>query len=139
MSLDRLIDAVRGRDVAGVRRILAERPELAGMALSYGDERQPIHFAVIARSPEIVRLLMRHGASARRGIHPHRDATSAWAMARDRGYDDVLAAMEEETQPQPAPAQRAEEEDPARDAVARGDADWLRARHGQGKLTNEVR
>ena len=31
-----------------------------------------------------------------RGIYPHRDATSAWAIAKDRGYDDVLVVIEAE-------------------------------------------
>jgi hypothetical protein len=60
------------------------------MAMSYGDEHRPIHFAVMNRSPEMVRVLMQHGASARAGIHPHRDTTTARiiaerALARDPG------------------------------------------------------
>jgi ankyrin repeat protein len=43
----------------------------------------------------MVRVLMEAGADARKGIWPHRDATSAMAMARDRGYDDVVSAIED--------------------------------------------
>jgi hypothetical protein len=46
----------------------------------------------------MVRLLMAAGADARKGIFPHRDATTAFALARDRGYADIVAAIEEEEQ-----------------------------------------
>ena len=36
-----------------------------------------------------MKLLMEAGADARKGIYPHRDATSAAAIARDREYNDV--------------------------------------------------
>jgi hypothetical protein len=35
-----------------------------------------LHVAVIERAPELVRVLMQHGANARVGIYPHCDATS---------------------------------------------------------------
>ena len=44
----------------------------------------------------MVRLLMEAGADARKGIFPHRDATSALAIARDRQYSDIVAVIEEE-------------------------------------------
>ena len=44
----------------------------------------------------MVRVLMEHGADARKGIYPHRDATSALTMATDRGYEDIVAIIEEE-------------------------------------------
>ena len=67
--------------------MLQARPELADMQMSYGDEHRPLHFAVMKRSPEMVRLLMQHGADARVGIHPHRDATTALTLAEERGYE----------------------------------------------------
>jgi ankyrin repeat protein len=42
-----------------------------------------------------VRVLMNAGADARKGIYPHRDATTAWQMAADRGFDDIVAIIEE--------------------------------------------
>ena len=51
------------------------------MAMSYGDEHRPIHFAVMKRSPEMVRLLMRHGANARAG---HRSASRCDHRVDDR-------------------------------------------------------
>jgi hypothetical protein len=44
----------------------------------------------------ILRLLMEAGADARKGIFPHRDATSALVIASDRQYSDVVAVIEEE-------------------------------------------
>jgi ankyrin repeat protein len=59
------------------------------------DNFQVLHHAVLNRSPEIVRLLMEHGANAREGVYPHRDATSALAIAVERGYDHIVAIMQE--------------------------------------------
>jgi ankyrin repeat protein len=143
VTVRRLADAIRAHDVAQVRSMLKARPELADMQMSYGDEHRPIHFAVYERSVELVRLLMQHGANARAGIHPHRDATTAWTLARERGYQEIVAVIEEEEQRRGAPADdeepRAEEDDPARRAVAAGDLEWVRARHAEGVLINPIR
>ena len=125
--------------------MLDTRPELANMAMSYGDEHRPIHFAVMHRSPEMVRLLMQYGASAREGIDPHRPATTVWMLAKDRGYDEIVALIEDEERRQMPPAgepQQPEEvrgDEEARTAVAQGNIGWLRARHAAGTLTNSIR
>ena len=145
VTVKRLADAIRDGDLAKVHAMLRTRPELADLTMSYGDEHRPIHFAVMSRSPEIVRLLMRHGANARHGIHPHRDATAAWTIAKERGYDDIVAIIEEEEQKrQPGEPDREPDvipfgDEAARAAVATGDLAWLRARHAAGSLTNQVR
>jgi ankyrin repeat protein len=46
----------------------------------------------------MVRVLMEHGADARRGIYPHRDATTALTIAKERGYDEIVAIIEAEEQ-----------------------------------------
>jgi ankyrin repeat protein len=104
VTMARLADAVRANDVAGVRGMLAARPELARMDRSEHDEHRALHYAVLARSPEMVRLLMRHGADPRKGIYPHREATSAFAMAADREYGDILAILREEDERRAAAA-----------------------------------
>jgi ankyrin repeat protein len=126
--------------------MLKARPELADMTVSYGDEHRAIHYAVIHRRAEIARLLMQKGANARAGIHPHRDATSAWTLAQERGYEEIVAIIEEEeerrakpvpdraTNPAPEPGDEAD-----RTAVANGDLQWLRARLAERKLTNHCR
>jgi hypothetical protein len=96
VTVKRLADAIRTDDLAEVRAMLKARPELADLTTSYGDEHRPIHHAVMKRSPEMVRMLMRHGANARQGIHPHRDATTAWTIAKERGYEEIVAIIEEE-------------------------------------------
>jgi ankyrin repeat protein len=149
VTIRRLVEAVRAGDIERVRTMLKARPELADLTVSYGDEHRAIHYAVMHRQPEIARLLMQKGADARAGIDPHRDATSAWTLARERGYEEMVAIIEEEEERRSrrtargasaaaAPATEAGDE-AERTAVATGDLQWLRARWAEGKLTNRVR
>ena len=94
-TVRRLADAVRAGDLGAVRALLKTRPELARMSL---DNLQVVHFAVLNRSPEMTRLLMQHGANARQGVYPHREATTAHAIAVERRYDEIAAIIEEEEQ-----------------------------------------
>ena len=59
---------------------------------------QVLHHAVLENAPDIVRILMAHGANARDGVYPHREATTAYAIAVQRGYDRVVRVIEEEEQ-----------------------------------------
>ena len=95
-NIARLAEAVKAGDLAQVHSMLVSRPELIGMDRAINDEHRALHYAVLRRDVPMVRLLMKAGADARKGIWPHRDATSAFALARDRGYRDVLAVIEEE-------------------------------------------
>lgn len=143
VTVKRLAEAVRADDLAQARTMLQARPELADLTMSYGDEHRPIHYAVMKRSPEMVRLLMRQGANARHGIHPHRDATAAWTIAKERGYEEIVAIIEEEEQrrgkSRSVPKAELLGDEAARTAVASGDIEWLRARHAEGTLVNQVR
>lgn len=144
VTVRRLADAIRANDLAQVKAMLHARPEIADLTMSYGDEHRPIHFAVMGRSPEVVRLLMQHGANARHGIHPHRDATEAWTIAKERGYDEIAAIIEEEEQRrvEVPGSTRAEEtlgDEAARAAVASGDVEWVRTRYAEGTLVNPIR
>lgn len=146
ITIMRLIEAVRNGAIDRVRSMLKSRPELANMTASYGDEHRAIHYAVMHRQPEIARLLMRNGADARAGIHPHRNATSAWTLARERGYDDIVGIIEEEEHRRdkesrkavPAPDPSIEPNSAERAAVANSDLQWLRSRLAEGKLVNHV-
>ena len=91
----RLIDAVRSRNVGEVQSMLNTRPELARMSHA---NLQVLHYAVFENAPDIVGMLMAHGANARDGVYPHRDATTAHAIAVARGYDAVVRVIEEEEQ-----------------------------------------
>ena len=89
-------DAAQAGDLAQVRSMLASRPELVGMDGSGGDERRALHYAVMRRDAPMVKLLMEAGADARKGVFPHRDATSALVLARDREFPEIIAIIEEE-------------------------------------------
>jgi len=95
VTVSRLVDAVRAGDIASVMSLLAVRPELVHLDVSPDDEHQALHHAVLQRQPEIVRLLMRHGADARKGIYPHRDATSPLTLATERGYSEIVEIIRE--------------------------------------------
>jgi ankyrin repeat protein len=97
-NVHRLAEAVKSGDAAQVRVLLQARPELIGMDMASSDEHRALHFAVLRRDVEMVRLLMEAGADARKGIYPHRDATTAYALAKDRRYGDVVAVIEAEEQ-----------------------------------------
>jgi ankyrin repeat protein len=95
IAVKQWIAAVRAGDVDKVRMMLRARPELVNMGV---DERCAIHYAVLNRSAEMTRLLMRHGADPRAGVYPHRDATTALKLATERGYDEIVAVIGEEEQ-----------------------------------------
>lgn len=141
VTVTRLIDAVRGGDPAEARGLLKVRPELARMSM---DGLQALHHAVLERSPDMVRVLMEHGANAREGVYPHRDATSALTIATERGYEEIVAAIEEEEQRRGVAAADLAARDSGGDgselskAVARGDAAWLRDRRREGALSNPI-
>ena len=95
LTVERLVDAIRSADLDDVRHLLAWRPELARMSV---DNLQVLHHAVIAGKAEMVRLLMAHGANAREGVYPYREATTAHAIAVQRGYDEIVRIIEEAEQ-----------------------------------------
>jgi ankyrin repeat protein len=98
-NVARLVDAVKAGDLESARSLLELRPELAGMSQSnFG----MLHFAVLQNAPEMVRLLMRHGANARHGVYPHRDATTAHEIAVHRGYTEIVRIIEEDEQKRPS-------------------------------------
>jgi ankyrin repeat protein len=95
-TVDQLADAVKRNDADRVRHILDAQPDLVRTDVAYENEHQVLHYAVYARLPEMVRLLMQRGADARKGVWPHRTATTAVVIARERGDDEIVAIIEEE-------------------------------------------
>ena len=96
VNVRELAEAVKAGDITRVRILLNARPELVATDMGAGDEHRALHYAVLRRDPPMVRLLMESDADARKGIYPHRDATSALAIARDREYHDIVTIIEEE-------------------------------------------
>jgi ankyrin repeat protein len=94
-TVKRLAEAVHAGDIMQVRAMLKARPALVHMDMAANDEHRALHYAVLDRAPQMVRLLMEHGADARKGIYPHRDATGALTIALDRGYNEIVAIIEE--------------------------------------------
>lgn len=113
VNVRRLTDAVRAGDLAQVRALLKVRPELARMGI---DNYSVVHFAVLNRSPEMVRVLMERGANAHEGVYPHRDATSALTIAIERRYDDIVAVIQETEQRR----RQADQQELPDEAVRRG-------------------
>ena len=151
VTVRRLCDAVREGDLDGVKAMLAVRPELVHLDLAENDEHRALHHAVLQRRPDMVRLLMQHGADARKGIWPHRDATSPLTIASDRGYTDIVDIIQDEERRRsrapvpgsdaPVAANPAEQNGVTalHQAIAAGDASWLRARHEEGALASQRR
>jgi ankyrin repeat protein len=88
--------AVRAGDVAAVRELAKARPDLLHVEMSGGSAGFPLHIAVLNRDAEMTRALVQLGADARLGIWPHREATTAHTIASERGYEDILAVIEQE-------------------------------------------
>jgi ankyrin repeat protein len=88
--------AVEAGDVATVRKLAKARPELVSIERGgeFG-EMIALHFAVLHRDAEMTRALMELGSDARKGVWPHRDATAAYTIAREREYDEIVAIIQE--------------------------------------------
>jgi ankyrin repeat protein len=151
VTIGRLIDAVRGGDVEQVRAVLRVRPELVSRVAPDSHGHTPLHYAVLGRMPEMVRILMASGADARvgtAGIHALRDAASPLSMAIDRGYEEIVAIVREQREEEARRASRppsvaevvvpvpvpVEPESTERSAVMSGDAELLRRMHEQRDL-----
>jgi ankyrin repeat protein len=87
VTVKRFEDAARNGDIAQLRAMLKQRSELVNSAA--------LRHAVLRRDDEMVRVLMEHGANARIGVYPHRDATTPLAIAADRGFDKIVAIIKE--------------------------------------------
>jgi len=94
VNIEALVAAAEAGDVAAVRRLATARPNLNNQ--HHGEFGSALHRAVLRRDEELTRILMQLGSDARVGIWPHRDATSAYAIAVDREYSEIVAIIERE-------------------------------------------
>ncbi len=81
-------------DTALLKNVIAAAPHLVRQETAANDEHQAIHHAVYGGHTEAVRLLLAAGADPLNGIYPHRDATTAYAMAQDRGMTDIVEIID---------------------------------------------
>jgi ankyrin repeat protein len=99
VTISRLIGAVRTGNVEQVRAILRLRSELVNRDAPSSHGHTALHYAVLDRKPEMVRVLMQSGADPRTttaGIYFVREAATPLAIALERGYDDIAAIIREE-------------------------------------------
>src|SRR4029453_17464724 len=87
VTVKRFEEAARNGDIAQLRAMLKQRSELVNSAA--------LRFAVLRRDDAVVRVLMEHGANARIGVYPHRDATTPLVIAAERGYHEIVAVIKE--------------------------------------------
>ena len=91
-----LCDAAKDGDVSKIRQILDLQPDLINVHMAEDDEHRAIHYAVMNQHADAVRILMEAGADHTHGIYPHRDATGALTIARERGMDEMVHILREE-------------------------------------------
>ena len=89
-----ICNAAQAGDLQRVQQILDVKPELATQDIASNNEHQPIHLAAEEGHAEIVRVLLEAGADPLKGIYPHRTATSALTMAKDRKQTRVVEVIE---------------------------------------------
>lgn len=87
----RLHEAVERGDLGAARELLTRRPEIVDLGRG---EMRPLHMAVIRRDLAMTQLLLEFHADTETGIWPKREATTPYVLARDRGYDEVVAVLD---------------------------------------------
>ena len=96
VNISRLIEAVRAGDINQARAILRVRPELVNREAPSSHGHMALHYAVLGRMPEMVRLLMQSGGNPHTttaGIYALREAATPLAIAVERGYDEITAII----------------------------------------------
>jgi ankyrin repeat protein len=96
VTISRLIEAVDAGDVEQARAILRVRPELVNREAPSSHGQTALHHAVMRRNLEMIRALMQAGAdpyNGTAGIYALREAANPLAMAVERGYDEIAAAI----------------------------------------------
>lgn len=96
VTATRLMEAVRAKDIEQVRGILRIRPELINFEEPGTHGHSALHYAVMNRMPEMVRILMQLGANPNATVYPRYDASTPLIIAIERGYDEIAAIIREE-------------------------------------------
>jgi len=90
VTAGKLHQAVQNGDLRTVRELLTRRPEIVDLGRG---EMRPLHMAVLRRDLEMTSLLLEFEADPDGGIWPNRDATGPYILARDRGYEEIVAVI----------------------------------------------
>ena len=88
----KLHEAVESGQVKTAWELLTRRPEIVDLGRG---EMSPLVMAVLRCDLEMTKLLLEFGANPDAGIWPNRDATSAYVIARDRGYQEIFDVLGE--------------------------------------------
>ncbi len=123
--------AVARGDEDALIAMFAEHPPVVRLVDDRG--RTPLHWAAMRLWPRLVAWLLDHG------LDPNA-RTSAGEAARDligQGREETLADADARTAAITALLRRHADRTTARDAIATGDAAWLRARHAEGRLADQ--
>lgn len=89
------ISAAESGDASAVQRLAAARADPLNEYLSEVCN-SGLKRAVQHRNEELTGVLIQLGANARAGVWPHREASSAYAIAVDREYSEIVATIERE-------------------------------------------
>lgn len=125
-TAERFFRAAEQGDLAVLRALVAERPELVRLERAADDERTALHHAVLNRDAACTRFLLSAGADPHKGVYPHRDATAPLTLASERGYDDIAALIHRELERRAARAGAAPQGGELFDLVRSGDLDGVR-------------
>jgi ankyrin repeat protein len=87
----KLHEAVESGDLETTRQLLLRRPEIVDLGRG---EMRAVHMAVLRRNLDMTKLLLEFGANPDGGIWPHREATSPYVIARDRGYEEIVDVLD---------------------------------------------
>ena len=87
----RLHEAAERGALETARDLLTRRPEIVDLGRG---EMRALHMAVLRRDLDMTKLLLEFGADTDGGIWPKRDATSPYVLAHDRGYDEIVDAID---------------------------------------------
>lgn len=131
INIQRLLDLVQSGDPAEARAILHIRPELVNASIG---GYTPLHYAVLGQSVEMVRMLLQFGADPHASIYPYRGAASSFAIAEERGYEEIAAALHGWRAAVESPRERPNPHEDLFAAIRRGDTDFLQARHARQSL-----
>ena len=115
IDVGRWMEAARAVNAGAMRALLSSRPDLVRATDPANHGYTALHYAVLSRDGEAVRMLMEAGADPRAGIYPYEEATCPSAIAEERGYDELAGILGIEHRP--------DLRDQLRDAFHSGDQD----------------